>query len=308
MRIVDYDVDVNGELVEVSSDARIDIIGEVGIGINAPKIADINGVRGFLKESKNTTNTFDKFEYIVAKLGKYLGIKMADEYLIRDGDNLSMFSKSVVNNDEELIMASRLGSEIVGVRDIPKEVQMEEIQKREDFMSQLEKVGNVESPKLKANSEQIDYAIGSFIERVKFLGLPNEEEIIKDYVKMCFFDALIGNKDRNTNNFGLVKGTDGSYKFAPLFDSSGIAMPKIDYELCQVNDYMMDRRDLLRYLLNKYPDYMNEIFDHDIEETGEKITKISKAILNEKEYEWFNSSVLNKLNNSIFEMIKTQSF
>ena len=147
-----------------------------------------------------------------------------------------------------------------------------------------------------------------FINNIKLLHLPNEEEIIKDYIKMCFFDALIGNKDRNDNNFGIIKKEDGSYTFAPIFDSSTIAIPDIDDSLCRIGNYYINRYVFCKYLLNTYPQFISEVFTYDIDQIGEVMTSLSKEILNEKELEWFQSSVLLRLNKKSFDIIENQRF
>ena len=308
MKIIDYDVDSNNNLSQSAMDIDINIIGSVGIGYNAPKIAEINGIKGFLKESGNTSPTFDKFEYLISKLGKYIGVKTADEYLVETDGKLSVFSRSVVADDETLIMASKLYQELYNTGKASREMLEQEKQEISEFNNGLEVIPAANHSEMKIDSDQIEYALNTFINKVKMLKIPNEEEIIKDYIKMCFLDAVIGNKDRNTNNFGLIKRKDGTYSFAPLFDSSTIAMPGIDNDYCHINDYLIDRKELLHYILNTYPNYLEDIFDSDIDKVGEKMTIMSSQILDDGEYTWFNSTVLNKLNRNIFDTIKNQKF
>jgi hypothetical protein len=301
MEIIDYDVDNNGLLVHNSANASINILGSAGLGYNAPQIVNINGVDGFLKDSSNSMSSFDKYEYLISKLGKYLGIKTANEYLVRDNDKTYLFSASVAKKDDKLIMASSLKDELINTG-IPMDVLLGLKEQIDSFNNDLESNGMRVSP------EQIEFAINTFITKIHLLKPENEEEIIRDYIRMCFFDTLIGNKDRNTNNYGLVKNSNGSYSFAPLFDSSTLFMPKVSDELCNINGYFFERKSLLKYLLNTYPQYLDSIFESNIENAGEKMTIVSKEILNEKDYEIFKSIVLDKLNNNFFDIIKSQSF
>ena len=301
MEIIDYDVDSNGLLVHNSVNAIINVLGSAGLGYNAPQIVNINGVDGFLKDSSNSMSSFDKYEYLISKLGKYLGIKTANEYLVRDNDKTYLFSASVAKKDDKLIMASSLKDELINAG-IPMDVLLGLKEQIDSFNNELESNGMRVSP------EQMEFAINTFITKIQLLKPENEEEIIRDYIKMCFFDTLIGNKDRNTNNYGLVKNSNGSYSFAPLFDSSTLFMPNVSDELCNINGYLFERKSLLKYLLNTYPQYLDSIFENNIENTGEKMTTISKEILNEKDYEVFKSVVLDKLNNNFFDIIKSQSF
>ena len=301
MEIIDYDVDSNGLLVHNSVNAIINVLGSAGLGYNAPQIVNINGVDGFLKDSSNSMSSFDKYEYLISKLGKYLGIKTANEYLVRDNEKTYLFSASVAKKDDKLIMASSLKDELINAG-IPMDVLLGLKEQIDSFNNELESNGMRVSP------EQMEFAINTFITKIQLLKPENEEEIIRDYIKMCFFDTLIGNKDRNTNNYGLVKNSNGSYSFAPLFDSSTLFMPNVSDELCNINGYLFERKSLLKYLLNTYPQYLDSIFENNIENTGEKMTTISKEILNEKDYEVFKSVVLDKLNNNFFDIIKSQSF
>lgn len=301
MKIIDYDVDSNGLLVHNSTNAGINVLGSAGLGYNAPQIVNINGVDGFLKDSSNSMSSFDKYEYLISKLGKYLGIKTANEYLIRDNDKTFLFSVSVAKKNDKLIMASSLKDELINAG-IPMDVLLGLKEQIDSFDNSLESNGMRVSP------EQMEFAINTFITKIQLLKLENEEEIIRDYIKMCFMDTLIGNKDRNTNNYGLVKNSNGSYSFAPLFDSSTLFMPSVSNELCNINGYLFERKNLLKYLLNTYPQYLDSIFENNIDNTGKKMTTISKEILSEKDYEQFNSIVLSKLNNNFFDIIKSQSF
>ena len=301
MEIIDYDVDSNGLLVHNSANAIINVLGSAGLGYNAPQIVNINGVDGFLKDSSNSMPSFDKYEYLISKLGKYLGIKTANEYLVRDNEKTYLFSASVAKKDHKLIMASSLKDELINAG-IPMDVLLGLKEQINSFNNDLESNGMRVSP------EQMEFAINTFITKIQLLKPENEEEIIRDYIKMCFMDTLIGNKDRNTNNYGLVKNSNGSYSFAPLFDSSTLFMPNVSDELCNINGYLFERKSLLKYLLNTYPQYLDSIFESNIENAGEKMTTVSKEILNEKDYEVFKSVVLDKLNNNFFDIIKSQSF
>lgn len=197
MEIIDYDVDSNGLLVHNSANAIINVLGSAGLGYNAPQIVNINGVDGFLKNSSNSMPSFDKYEYLISKLGKYLGIKTANEYLVRDNDKTYLFSVSVAKKNDKLIMASSLKDELIN-EGIPMDVLLGLKEHIDSFDNSLESNG------MRVGPEQMEFAINTFITKIQLLKLENEEEIIRDYIKMCFMDTLIGNKDRNTNNYGLV--------------------------------------------------------------------------------------------------------
>ena len=340
MKIIDYVINDNGELVPIVADVEITEIKKPDTeNHNNVKEVIINGVRGFLKESSESMPTFDKFDYLLAKLGKLLGLSMADEYLVKDGDKTYLFSKSVVKENEKLIMFSQINKEIIKRWNIPNEM-IDRILNNEDinelfieynisddikmnFIQLLKEINELKEfrnnqelydptpgkEKYKVNDDNIEYIINIFINRIKVFHLPNEDEIIKDYIKMCFFDALIGNKDRNVNNYGIIKKEDGTYSFAPLFDSSTLAIrmhnnEEISSELWQLNEYLMDRKKTLQYIIKTYPNYIKDMLDNDIEKIREIISLISKEVLDEEELEWFNSVIIDKLNNKTFDYIK----
>ena len=136
------------------------------------------------------------------------------------------------------------------------------------------------------------FAINIFINKLDMLHIDNKEEIIRDYIRMCYFDALIGNKDRNVNNYGLVRKEDGSYTFAPLFDSATVSMPDTDESLWQINEYLIDRDATLKYIATEYPQYVEDMLNIDISEV---MTSMSSDILSDDEFNKFNRIVLNSL-------------
>lgn len=304
MERLDYSINSDGQLISNKKEVNMEFIGTAGLGLNAPKIVMVDGTKGFLKVSANTTQTFDKFEFLISKLGKYMNIKTANEYFIVDNNSTYLLSESVTNDSlgQELIMASDIDRELVVSRKASQEEIMSMKKESEDFKKEIVQARDYTIPKV--DNDQIDKVINIFIDRVKMMKLDNEEEIIEDYIKMCFFDILTGNQDRNTNNYGLIKNSDGTYSFAPLFDSSTIAIPELSPSLCQINNYLIDKSSLLKYLLRTYPNYLDDVINVDMDKVGYDMNKLSQEVLNEKEYKWFNDAVLNRLNNETFNMVR----
>ena len=273
--------------------------------------------------------TLDKYEYLVSKMSELYGLKTAQEFLVYDQDGVSLFSKSVVSGNEKLIMASGLTFELLRQLKIPEEMIQElkekgvsaindliikynlsqetvkslkelsdkvtdynkGIQKFREGLERKEDGPNVDRFYVK-DHDQMEFAIYIFINKLDMLNLDNKEEIVRDYIRMCYFDALIGNKDRNPNNYGLVRKEDGSYTFAPLFDSATISMPTTDDNLWQINEYLIDREATLKYLEAKYPNYVNDLKNLDVSEI---MTTMSLDVLDKEEFEKFNKLVLNNL-------------
>ncbi len=287
MKIIDY-------LNDTEVEANIEVIGNAREGYNAPKIVNVNGKKGFRKKSISCP-TFDSFEYLISILGKMLNIKTADTYIFNDG---SIFSKSVVNDDEELIL----------IEDMAKHVKVtdEEVKEKKYFDSKQKVLYNDKgfNKYLVSSEEGIDFVISIFIRLVKKLKLPDEEEIIKDYIKMCFFDSIIGNKDRTGGNFGLIKNKNG-YSFAPLFDSSTVAMKigelKIDDNLVQLNGYYVDRNSLLSFLIEKYPNYLRDCLSVDIGDVRGRISELSSKVLTPDDKKWFDYMITDNLLSRLYK-------
>lgn len=284
MKIIDYCNDIE-------EDVEIEELGLAGVGYNAPMKVRVNGVLGFKKKSVNS-QVFDSFEYLIVQLGKLLNIKVADTYFFDDG---SIFSKSIINDDEEFLT----GEDILKCLPITK-VEIEyEREKRDRFHGTLKSIevsGNtkyiVETP------EQIVFAVNGFIDIIKKLNVSNEQEIVDDYIKMCFLDTLTGNKDRVSGNYGLVR-KDGNYSFAPLFDSSTISYPGIDDNYMQLNNYLIDRNSLYNYLLSNHYEALENIFSVDRERVIDKMITLSDKTFSGEEdqnnKEWFRYAVIGNL-------------
>ena len=276
MKIIDF---LNNKIIDV----QIEELGKAGTGYNSPSIVKVNGIKGFKKRSINC-ETFDSFEYLISILGKLLNIKVADTYLFDDG---SIFSKSVTSDDEELI----------SIEDISKKIRItdEEIIEKQEFDSSLDNiVSNNQTHHLVKTGEEMEFAINIFIRMIDKLNIENKNDVIKDYIRMCFLDCLTGNKDRVSGNFGLIKSKD-SLSFAPLFDSSTIAMPNVDDNLVQLNNYYFDRNALLDYIINTYPNYVEDILNADIESIRMILDNISDKILNDEDKKWFDRMVTNNI-------------
>ena len=276
MKIIDY---VRDQKIDV----QIEELGKAGTGYNSPTIVKVNGVKGYKKRSINC-EAFDSFEYLISILGKLLNINVAETYCFDDG---SIFSKSVTNEDEDFITIEDI-SKIIPITD-------EEISEKQAFDKKLETiVYNDQNHYLAKNNEEIEFVINIFIRMINKMNIDNKDEIIRDYIKMCFFDCLTGNKDRVSCNFGLIKNGD-EYSFAPLFDSSTIAMPNVDDNLVQINNYYIDRNSLLDYIINKYPNYVEDLLNVDTESIRGILEDISKKMLNENDKKWFDSMVTNNI-------------
>ena len=276
MKIIDY---LNDQVIDV----QIEEIGKAGTGYNSPKIVKVNGVKGYKKRSINC-ETFDSFEYLISILGKLLNIKVAETYCFEDG---SIFSKSITKDGEEFITIEDI-SKIIPITD-------EEIAEKQAFDDELDRIVNNDCDRyLVKTNDEIEFVVSLFIRMINKLNIENKDEIIRDYIRMCFLDCLTGNKDRVNGNFGLIKNGD-KLSFAPLFDSSTIAMPNVDDNLVQLNNYYIDRNTLLDYIMDEYPNYVEDILEADIESIRGILKDTSEKLLNEKDKKWFDDMVTNNI-------------
>lgn len=276
MKIIDY-------LRNQTIDVQIIELGKAGTGYNSPTIVEVNGVKGYKKRSINC-KTFDSFEYLISILGKLLNIKVAETYYFDDG---SIFSKSITNDGEDFITIDDI-SKIIHITE-------EEITEKKIFDKNLENiVYNNQNHYLIKTNDEIEFVVNLFIRMVDKLNPDNKDEIIKDYIRMCIFDCLTGNKDRVSGNYGLIKNKD-NFSFAPIFDNSTITMPNVDDNLVQINNYYIDRNTLFEYIVNKYPNYIEDILNADIESIISILKNTSKSLLNEEEKIWFDTMITNNI-------------
>ena len=277
MKLMDY-------YNETSQEVTVEEIGKAGTGYNSPTLVKVNGVLGYKKKSVNC-GAFDAFEYLISILGKELKIKMADTYLFDDG---SIFSKAINPNGEEFITYS----DIVKSVSISQEEIDEKIRKDKELEQITLSDGKVKY--ILKTDEDIEYGLGNFIKIIKKMNIEDDFVIKRNYIRMCFLDSLTGNKDRVSNNYGLLKSED-NYSFAPLFDSSTIAYPEIDDNLVQINDYLIDRDDLKKFILKNYPQYLDDMLSIDMNKVKDKLYELADKVLSDNDKEWFNSQVTDQL-------------
>ena len=286
MKLIDYYNDTEKEV-------NIEDIGPAGAGFNAPRKVRVNGILGFKKQSINCS-TFDSFEYLICQLGKMLDIKVADTYFFDDG---SIFSKSIYEEGEEFIT----GDKYLECIDVSEDEKKKYIEEKNKFDETLEKeTVNGREERVAKTKEEIKTVIDQYITRIDRLNVDNRDEIVKDYIRMCFLDTLTGNKDRVSGNYGLIK-RGNNYSFAPLFDSSTIAYKdmKNDCNYVQLNHYLIDRNNLYNYLVSNYYECLSDIFDKDRKQVIDKMKSLlDKVFPNEddkKNKEWFNNEVIGHL-------------
>ncbi len=76
----------------------------------------------------------------------------------------------------------------------------------------------------KGRKERNLYTLENIKAAIELAYPSNAEDLIRDFIGMCLFDALIGNQDRHAKNWGFVepvrRHTKAETRFAPVFDSA----------------------------------------------------------------------------------------
>lgn len=285
------------------SESNIEIIKEVGVGKNATKMVELSdGTTGFLKNSAGTTNAIlDDLEYYMYIVGKHiLGYDFADVSKVYDGDIfVGTISKNVAEENERLIMFSTIVSTLVSeptnqIKEIATKYQNLRNRNLKTF---IKPNGDTVDYPFLDNDDDVYDAIDMFSVVLDQLNIPqeNKHEIKEKYFQMMLFDLVTGQKDRNNNNYGLIYNeTSKQLRFSPLFDNSTIHLPGIPSNLCQINGYFVDRKQMMDVLVNKYGEYTKPMVDFLVDNQEAIVTKskrVASEVLKPEQREWVISTM-----------------
>ncbi len=304
-------VNSNGETISLNVNIKTNH-EKAGKGHNAPIIVDINGVRGYFKNSMDTsTFSYDNFEYIICQLGKKLGISMAETYKVyQNGINMGIISEGVdKEGDQKYELMDLLNSPATTQQIF--DMNPATIEEMKNIYTKLNpEVVTVTGNEGKEyilrelnDDDSIDKAIEFFPKLVSGFGIPEEqkEKMINQYYDMIMLDLVTGNVDRNTGNYGIIKRENGTVELMPLFDNSTIGIPHIPSNLITINGYFIDKEQLLQVLYERHYDRIQDLstrlFD-EIEEMKDFMNKISDEELFPSEKKWL-------LEGSIFPNLDT---
>ena len=291
-------VNSNGETI--SAPIKIKTNNEkAGKGHNAPLIVDMNGIKGYFKNSMDTsTFSYDNFEYIICQLGKKLGISMAETYKVyQNGFNMGIISEGVEKEgDQKYDLSDIMGSEEIQHMFGMTPEKIEELKReykkiKKKQVKVTSKEGKDYTLSILEDEEDIDRAIRFFPQIIEAFPIPEEqkERIIKQYYEMVMLDLITGNIDRNVNNYGIIRRKDGSIELTPLFDNSTIAIPHIPSNLTIISSYHVDKEKLLKVLFERHYDRIQSLsarlFD-EREEIRDFMLKISDKELFPSEKKW----------------------
>ena len=225
-------------------------------GINAPWYARL-GERefGYFKNCSGTDRTMEELEFVLALLGKQLGVSMADTHLILDEKNqkLGSFSVEVAGKGERFYTADEIKKEW-----IRKQTSIPDWALRADEIYRSH-------PKIEPMPDYRFSCIDDadvLCEVIRFVYYLLSEEgkwdLSQAFTDMVLFDGLIRQKDRTMGNFGIIKGDDGTVKMAALFDSATITMPGLEESKNGFCNVLTNRAALARAIRTLFPkEYMS---------------------------------------------------
>ena len=153
----------------------------------------------------------DVSECMAADVAKLIGVPTAEYYLCDKNGEKGVFTKDFLDNDLE-------GP------------------KKEEFVDGVYLINQID-PGFK-NKSLINpqthqyYTVDLILRTVEAYGLR------KDALNMLVFDALIGNRDRNPSNYGIIVNHEtGNIRFAPLYDScASLGISMVDHRLVECFD------------------------------------------------------------------------
>lgn len=236
------------ENVSIASD--IEIIEDISVGMNDnKKVRFSNGENthtGYFKE--NIIPVFNDTSIAVNKIGKLLGVKMAETYACEYEGKKGIISQDVSEGFDQFMM----------MRQVIKESKLPKI----DFSDSERARATVYNPNgMVTSTEKITEMFELPLQALETIGVTKDDmqEITKDYVKMICFDYLTNQTDRNDGNYGvLVK--DGKVSFAPLIDCDYILHDPtdIDNDINFTNSVRCDRNILMSIVAKRYPELVQE--------------------------------------------------
>ncbi len=212
-------------------------------------------------------------EYLLNRIGETIGMNMAKSKLyLTTGQSKSDYqirfcSRYFLSADEALVHGVQIYENYFRDKDFVREVEENKMERTFFTFQEAEKA-------IRTNFEA------------------NAELILKEFVKMLVFDALIGNNDRHFYNWGVIVDLKGKNnpRFSPVFDTArGLFWNDTESKLFRIlsekeridtflmnyvkksqpktswdNEPEVNHIKIIQLLKNNYPDlivYSNSIFD-----------------------------------------------
>ncbi len=165
---------------------------------DAPKqighIIDSNGKVGSLFIIKTPQYRYPVeaiYEHLFARLGQLVGIVTAETKLLCINGQIRLLSKYFLAKGQQLMHGTEIYSSLIGSR---------------------EEVLKIEKDKLSS----VTFTVQKTIQALEKEGL---NDVLSEFIKLLFFDALVGHTDRNLTNWGVIVTPNAAPTFAPTFDT-----------------------------------------------------------------------------------------
>jgi hypothetical protein len=136
-------------------------------------------------------------EHFLTRLGQRLGFRMANSKLVMARGQLRFCSRYFLRGQESLVHGAEL------------------------FWGYLNDQQFVEE--IEAADEARNFFSFQFVkEAIAYRYPAQREELVRDFVAMLLFDAIVGNHDRHFYNWGIVEHPEGTIqpRFSPIYDTA----------------------------------------------------------------------------------------
>ena len=137
-------------------------------------------------------------ERLLCRFGEVFGLRMAESGLAMIGGQVRFLSKFFLNGaDEELVHGAEIFAGYIGDEELV--AQIEEQQLSRDMFT------------LQFVEKSVEYQFAFC-----------RDEIMREFIKMLLFDALVGNNDRHFYNWGVIRSITRAFQpyFAPVYDTA----------------------------------------------------------------------------------------
>lgn len=208
------------------------------------KVQDKNG---------NVENAFHKgassgseYELLISRIGKAMGIPVAEVSLYLENKNIEGISVSCVPDEEKYEFI--LGYDFVQYDNAIT-----------DKVKEIKSIGKERIPVL--DNEGIKYYIEAFFKGLELKDIEKSqiEDIKKDFLTMTLFNTVVDEKDFNYANFALLKNKEeNSYQMAPLFDNGNVKRIEEEQGTMIVGIGRAQKDNILDVLYSEYYDYIQE--------------------------------------------------
>lgn len=172
-------------------------------------------------------------EHLLTRLGEDFGLCMAKTSLRIIGGQLRLLSKYFLNpQDEELIHGADIFSGYTGDKEFIQQIEDEDLA-RDMFTMQFVR------------------------DSILFAFPHQQEEIMRSFIRMIMFDALVGNNDRHFYNWGVKQSITRKFQpyFSPVYDTArGLFWNDTDLKLKNKSTDLKEKAEYIRkYCKNSRP-------------------------------------------------------